>query len=267
MDTGMGTGTTTRIEIGCEAVDGGRTRVHRLVARGLLRARVLPPGEGGLARVALVQTAASLLAGDGVRIDVQAGAGSRLEVVEVAGMVAHDVRDGDGAALDVAVAVGDGARVAWLGQPLTLAAGCDLRRTTCAALAAGAALLWRDTIVLGRAGETAGRLVSSTDIHHDGAELHVEQLDTGELDLLSSSVVAGAGARVIDALALYGARADVDPPVLQLAGAGTLLALPGRSFAATAARLDPLQDRWRTTLFQEPTIVREDVHDDLRVAV
>ncbi|WP_445149915.1 urease accessory protein UreD [Baekduia sp. Peel2402] len=257
---GMGTGTTTRIEIGCDAGPDGRTRVVRLSASGLLRARVLPAGAGGVARVALVQTAASLLSGDRVALAVTAGAGCRLELVEVAGMIAHDVRGGDGAALDVSVTLAEGARVAWLGQPLTLCAGCDLQRTTRAALADDAALLWRDTLVLGRVGETAGRLASSTDIQHNGVELHVEQLDTGDLALLSSCVVAGAGVRALDTLALYGQRAD-DDQALQLARAGTLLALPAASLTTTAARLDPLQRRWSEILF--PT----HAHDELPLAV
>lgn len=254
----MRTGTTTRIEIGCVAGPDGRTRVVRLSASGLLRARVLPAGAGGVARVALVQTAASLLSGDRVALAVTAGEGCRLELVEVAGMIAHDVRGGDGAALDVSVTLAEGARVAWLGQPLTLCAGCDLQRTTRASLADGAALLWRDTLILGRAGETAGRLVSSTDIQHNGVELHVEQLDTGDRELLSSCVVAGAGARTLDTLAIYGERGDEG---LQLASAGTLLALPAASLTTTAARLDPLQRRWSETLF--PT----HAHDELPLAV
>ena len=59
-------------------------------------------------------------------------------------------------------------------RPLTLAAGCDLRRSTRVALKDGAALLWRDTLVLGRTGELPGRMVA---------------------DL-------GAGARVLDTVAL-----------------------------------------------------------------
>ena len=90
----MPTGTTTRIEIGCEE-GGGATRLTALGASGLLRARALPARDG-VARVALVQTAASLLSGDHIVMTVDCGPGCRLELVEVAGMVAHDVRGGPG---------------------------------------------------------------------------------------------------------------------------------------------------------------------------
>jgi urease accessory protein len=261
----MSTGATTRIEIRCEADASGTTRLRVLRASGLLRARALPC-DGDVARVALVQTAASLLSGDDIRLDVHCGVGCRLELVEVAGMVAHDVRGGETARYDVRVALGAGARMSWAGQPLTLAGGCDLRRKLSASLAAGSALLWRDTLILGRTGETTGRLVSCTTVHHDTRELHSERLDTGDLALLSSCVVAGAGARVIDTLALYGERAD-DGLGLQLAGPGTVWPLPGPSLAATAARLDPAQARWRTTLLHTTTGLREDALDDVRLAV
>ena len=79
--------------------------------------------------------------------------------------------------------------------------------------------------------------------------------------------MAGAGARALDTLALYGRRAEGDQ-ALQLAGEGTLIALPAASLTTTAARLDPLARRWRQTLF--PTLAtrfREDAHDDVRLAV
>jgi urease accessory protein len=181
-------------------------------------------------------------------------------------MVPHDGRGGAPARYDVRVALDVDARLSWAGQPLTLAGGCDQRREMSAALAAGSALLWRDTLVLGRAGETPGRLSSAVTVHRDARELHAEHLDTGDLALLSSCVVAGADARVIDTLALYGRRAT-DGQGLQLAGPGTVWPLPGPSLAATAARLDPAQDRWRTSLFDTTTGLREDARDDVRLAV
>jgi len=263
----MATGTTTRIEIRCEADASGATRLRDLAASGLLRARALRSA-GGVARVALVQTAASLLRGDDVRITVRGGPRCRLEIVEVAGMVAHDVRGGAAAHYDVRVALGAGARLCWAGQPLTLAAGCHLHRTVSASLAAGSVLLWRDTLILGRVGETTGRLSSSTAVHHGLRELHAEHLDTGDPALVSSCVVAGAGARVIDTLALYGERAaDGDHHGLQLAGPGTVWPLPGPSLAATAACLDPAQARWRASLFPPTTGLREDARDDAALAV
>lgn len=256
--------TSASVEIRCEEV-GGATRLRGLAACGLLRARALPSRDG-VARVALVQTAASLLSGDHIMMTVDCGPGCRLELVEVAGMVAHDVRGGPGARLDVRVGLRAGARLSWAARPLTLAAGCDLRRDTCVELEAGAALLWRDTVVLGRTGEAPGRMVADLNVRCAAAELHVERLDTGDVELLSSPVVLGAGARVLDTLALYGARAGQEEGTLQLLGPGTISPLPARSLAAAARTLDPVQARWRAALFCDDQ-PEEGTTDDLRLAL
>jgi urease accessory protein len=252
------------VEIRCEAA-GGATRLTSLGAAGLLRARALPSRDG-VARVALVQTAASLLCGDHIMMTVNCGPGCRLELIEVAGMVAHDVRGGQGAHLDVRVALGAGARMSWAARPLTLAAGCDLRRSTRVQLEDGAALLWRDTVVLGRTGEAPGRMVADLDVCWAGAELHAERLDTGDQELLSSPVVLGAGARVLDTLALYGARASPGESILQLAGPGTIRPLPAPTLAAAARTLDPLQAHWRAALFCDDH-PEQGTTDDLRLAL
>jgi urease accessory protein len=256
--------TTTSVEIRCESASG-TTRLSGLSASGLLRARALPTRDG-VARVALVQTAASLLSADHITMTVDCGAGCRLELVEVAGMVAHDVRGGPGAQLDVRVALGAGARMSWAARPLTLAAGCDLRRSTRVDLHPDAVLLWRDTIVLGRAGEAPGRMVADLDVRRAETELHAERLDTGDLELLSSPVVLGAGARVLDTLALYGARAPQAEGTLQLVGPGTIRPLPAPSLATAARMLDPLQARWRADLFCDDH-PEQGTTDELRLAL
>ncbi|WP_205698316.1 urease accessory protein UreD [Conexibacter sp. SYSU D00693] len=196
-----------------------------------------------------MQTTASLLAGDEVALDVRLGPGARLELVEVAGLVAHDVRGGTPARLDVEVVLGPGACLSWDAQPLVLAAGCDLRRTTSVELAAGAAALLRDTVVLGRTGQEPGRAHSALHVALEGRPLHAEQLDTADLPLLRSAVVLG-DARVLDAVALFGRRA-ADRDALQLAGPGSVLPVPAPSLAAAHRRTGPAARAWRRTLFTQ----------------
>lgn len=234
----------TRIEIACRR-RGAETVVDRLASCGLLRARLLPP-RGGLARVALVQTAASLLSGDVVRIDVVAGPGTALEIVEVAGLVAHDVRGGAPADLVTEIVIADGAHVVWDAQPLVLAAGCDLQRRTGFHLSGDAAVLASDTLVLGRHGEEPGRARTTLSAFRDGAELHVETLDSGDRTLLRSPVVAG-DARILHQTALLGRRGDA-PDALQLAGPGTLLPVLSPSLAEADRRIAPVRKRWRALL-------------------
>ncbi|WP_353866764.1 urease accessory protein UreD [Svornostia abyssi] len=140
-----------------------------------------------------MQTAASLLAGDRLEIDVRCGPGARLRLVDVAALVAHDVRGGEPAQVEVRLEVGARARLEWEAQPLVLAAGSAVRRHTEVELRRGAAALLRDTLVLGRAGELAGRLSTHTDVRHESRPLHAEALDTGDVGLLRSP--GGAGQR------------------------------------------------------------------------
>ncbi|MBJ7328891.1 MAG: urease accessory protein UreD [Solirubrobacteraceae bacterium] len=242
--TRIRTSTPTRIEI-VATRDGSVTRLTRLAGRGLLRARMLP-ADGDVARVALVQTAASLLTGDRVQIDVRCGPGARLRLVDVAAIVAHDVRGGDPAEMDVRLEVGARARLEWDAQPFVLVAGADVRRHTEVELRGGGAALLRDTLVLGRARELAGRLVTSTEVVRDGRPLHVESLDTGDVGLLRSPAVIG-GAKVIDTLALYGARAE-DAAAFQLAGPGSIRPTLARSLADAERGTGPVRAAWRAAL-------------------
>lgn len=198
--------------------------------------------------MALVQTAASLLAGDRVELDVRCGPGARLRLVDVAALIAHDGRGGEAAELDVRLDVGAHARLEWEAQPLVLAAGSVVHRATQATLRHGGAALLRDTLVLGRAGELAGHLVTTSDVRLEGRPLHAECLDTGDVGLLRSPVVLGR-AKVLDALALYGARAE-DEAAFQLAGLGTLRQEPAVSLAQAARRMGAAPQAWRAALLK-----------------
>lgn len=242
--------TSTRIEI-VAARDGAATRLIRLGGCGLLRPRALS-ADDDVACVALVQTAASLLAGDHVVIDVRCRPGARLRLVDVAALLAHDGRGGERAELEVHLDVGAGARLEWDAQPLVLSAGSLVRRTTAVTLGRGAAALLRDTLVLGRAGELAGHLATSSDVRLDGRPLHADALDTGDVGLVRSPVVLG-GAKVLDTLALYGARAD-DPHAFQLAREGTLRQELAPSLAAATRALRGAPAAWRAALLHEDVV-------------
>ena len=155
---------------------GGRTAAVAL-AGGALRPRVLAAREGHL-RVALVQATAGLLAGDQLTIEVTVGAGTTLELVEPAATVAHDSRGGPVARWTAELELEPGARLVWLAAPFIVAAGARVRRCVRAELAEGAALLARETLVLGRAGEGPGRALSETRVRHAGRALLEEALHT-----------------------------------------------------------------------------------------
>ncbi len=149
-------------------------------------------------RVALVPEQAVLLAGDRVTVSVRVGAGQSLELVEPGGTVAYAMR-GHTAHWDVDVEVEPGGRLVWRGEPLVVAQGADVRRTTRVDLGAGAAVVLRETLVLGRHGEAPGRLVARTDVHRDGEEVLVEELDAavglGPHRVLDQSLCLGLACR------------------------------------------------------------------------
>jgi urease accessory protein len=128
-------------------------------------------------RVALVPEQAVLLAGDHVTVAVRVGAGQRLEIVEPGGTVAYAMR-GSSARWEVRVEVEAGGSLVWHGEPFVVAEGADVRRSTSIDLAAGACLRFRETLVLGRSGEAAGRLVTRTDARREGVPVLVEELDS-----------------------------------------------------------------------------------------
>lgn len=207
------------------------------------RPRILPARDGW-ARVALVQSRASLLRADEVSVAVEIGPGACLELVELGALLALNARGGDVATVSVSVDVADGGRLIWLGQPLIVGTGARVAASLRASLAADALLLRGDGVVLGRAGEECGALRSRTRIERDGGPLVDETLCTDDPQVLRSGVVAG-DATMIAAVTLAGARdEDGGDGVMQAHGEASLWrgAGPTVEIGAAAARI---AERWR----------------------
>ena len=202
---------------------------------GALAPRVLTAGPTS-ARVALVGTRALLLGGDDVRLDVAVEEGCLLELVEVAGTVAYDGR-GAPASWTVRVRLAAGARLVWHGEPFVVSAGADVTRRLDVDLAPGAVACLRETLVLGRAGEEGGRVLSGTRARLAGAALLADDLDLRSADVRRSPAVLGAS-RCVDSLLLLGARRQ-EAGSLQLDGPGTVLRWLGRR-----AHESPLAAAW-----------------------
>jgi urease accessory protein len=207
----------------------------------LLRPRVVA---GTPLRIALVQTAACLLAGDDLRIAVRVGPGAALELIEPAATVAHHGRGGRArwsASVDVE------GTLCWVGAPFVVAAGARVERSLRVDVADGGRALLRDLLVLGRAGEPPGALRSRTELRHGGRPLLVEALDTTDLALARSAAVLG-DAKVLDTIALVGAVAPALPDTWRLPGAGMLRSLPAVSAAAADAAAEPVLRVWDSAL-------------------
>jgi len=227
----------------------------------------------GPLRVALVQAHAGLLAGDQLTIEVRVGAGTALELVEPAATVAHDARGGPVARWTAEVELEPGARLIWLAAPFIVSAGARVRRCLRADLAEDSAMLARETLVLGRAGEGPGRALSETSVRYDGRPLLEEALHTATA---RSPVVAGSAARspeaaggavrspamifgsagparsagvpakAIDTLMLLGLRPPPAPDTWALHGPGAVRAFPAASCAEADAAARAVIADWRS---------------------
>ena len=155
-------------------------------------------------RVALVPEQAVLLAGDHVRISVRVAAGEVLEIVEPGGTVAYAMRARQ-ARWDVRIEVEDGGSLVWHGEPFVVAQGADVHRHTSVRLGQASRVRLRETLVLGRSGEGAGRLVLRTEVRRDGVPVLVEELDAalglGPHRVLDQVLCVGSGCTA-DGLAL-----------------------------------------------------------------
>ena len=205
--------TTTRIE-----VKAGAAGPDTAVSSGVIRVRPLR-GAPGVLRLGLVATEALLLAGDAVRVEVSAAGPVAVEIVEIAGTVAYDMRGGT-ARWEVSAELSDGAGLTWEAQPFVVSAGADVDRTTTLTADVGCTATLRETLVLGRAGQEGGALRADTRITVGGSPLLVERLDLG------SDARAGwatlHGHRCLDTLTTVGHRLPDDPGTLQLEGCGSV---------------------------------------------
>jgi urease accessory protein len=220
---------------------GGRTVAAVLAGSELVRPRVLA-GPG--LRIALVQTAACLLAGDDLALEVSVGPGAALELIEPAATIAHHGRSGPAASWSADVRVAGSLR--WTAAPFVVAAGADVTRTLRVDVAAGGVALLRDLLVFGRAGEEPGALRSETELRHAGRPLLVEALDTRDPAFRSPAVVGDA--KVLDTIALVGTVPLPFPDTWELPGEGALRSLPAVTAAAADAAAGPLLRAWGALL-------------------
>ena len=207
----------------------GRPRVSS--SGGPLRVVTLSAGPDG-ARVALVPTRALLLAGDAVQVECEVGDGLALHVQETSGTVAYDMRGGS-ASWSFTARVGVGSRLVLDSLPWVSSGGSDVARSTSIHLLAGASLLARETLVLGRSGEVAGALESLTTITRGTCPVLVEELHAAHLGpsrVLDSVLAVGAGDQPL----------PDGPRPLRLETGDLLWRRLGREAHETAAALDPV---------------------------
>jgi urease accessory protein len=191
----------------------------------------------GWARVVLVQTIAGPLSGDRATIEVDVGPDAALELVGNGATVALPCEEP--ARHELRFRLHPGARLAWLPDPVILSAGCNLVASLELELAAGAAAVTREIVVLGRHGEAPGRYRSSLRCELEARALLHDAVEVDDGAVGASSPAVLSGARVFAALALLGIAPPerFDPDELALAGPGRVLRALAQDTASLRARV------------------------------
>ncbi len=216
--------------VAVELVDG--RHVARLT-QGLLRPQVVA-ADARRCRIGLLATTALLLGGDVVELDVRVGPGARLDLFDVAGTIANHGR-GLPCGWHVRLDVATGGGLTYAGEPFVVADGAEVTRTLDVGLAADAAAVLRDTVVLGRAGQTGGSLRSLTAVRRAGRPVLVEDQRLDAAWWRAAPGMLGRH-RVVDTVTWLGRAAPVATTATTYAlveGAGTLARWLGTSLAGS----------------------------------
>jgi urease accessory protein len=198
---------TARIVAGHD-VATGRTRCTSLVSAPPLTLRATA---GGV--VHLVGSAAGPVGGDQLHLSVAVGPCGSLTVHTVAASIALPGPTAEPSALDVDAEVGEGARLRWLPEPTIAVRGCDHRASSHLRLAAGARLVWREVVVLGRHDEGGGSLLQRLRVDVDGRPLVRNDLAVGPAWPASQGPAGTGGAKAVGTALVVGPEvARVRPP-------------------------------------------------------
>jgi urease accessory protein len=217
---------------------GGRLAVTALRRGSRVAPRVLATG-ASVVRAAFVPFQAGPLGGDRDVVRMRVGAGAALVIEPIAATLALPGR----IELVLDVEVGEGGRLVLDEPPLIVAAGADVVRAVRLRLAAGAVVAVRDTVVLGRSGETPGRLAATLRATLDGVPLLHDTLLVEPATWTADAHVALApGHRAIGTVSLLGARADDD--AFALHGPGALRRASGAGAAEAEAALAETWGEW-----------------------
>ena len=196
--------TTTRI-----VVEAGADRQRVRLQPSLLRGQVTANNADGC-QIGLVATTALLLGGDTVELVVEVGPAAVLDLFDVAGTVAYHGR-GVPAGWHTTITVAEGGRLRYRGEPFVVADGAEVSRHLALALEGDARCVLRETLVLGRQGETGGWLRSRTEAYRDGCPIWLEEQDLDPDGIRSLPGILGP-ARVIDSLVSLGPPPEAPVP-------------------------------------------------------
>lgn len=198
-------------------------------------------GEARPARVCVAAGAAGPVGGDRLALAVDVGEGSSLVLRDVSATLLLPGARGEESRLGVDVSVGPEATLVWLPEPVIAASNClhvgDIRVT----LAAGARLLLREELLLGRFGEEPGTVRQSLRVSIDGRPLLHQQLAVGgDATAWAGPAVTGGHRAIGTLLVVEPGWGDEPPAATPLAGDAALLPLEGPAVLVSALCPDAL---------------------------
>jgi urease accessory protein len=185
----------------------------------------------------LVGTSASPVADDDVTVRVTVRRECRAVVRTNAATI---LWAGRGSRHEVLAEVGPGGHLEWRPEPVVATGRCDHHQSATVELAAGATLLWREVLVLGRHGEEPGRLRSDLEVRIGGAPLFCHTLEIGPPGWDGPTVLGGHRAVAFALTAGAGRPAPEAGPqwcVTPLDGPGGYALALGRTVLEAEGRL------------------------------
>jgi urease accessory protein len=245
---------TAALGVEAVALPGGavRSRIRTLRSQAPLMLRPTHPkgpepwtgDDAGASRVCLAAGAAGPIGGDAYTLDVEVGAGSSLVLREISASLLLPGPHAEQSTLRTTVQVGAGATLVWLPEPMIAARGCHHRTDVRVELAAGARLVLREELLLGRHGEQPGAVAARVRIRLDGRPLLHQDLTLGPGAVGWDSAAVTGGRRAFGSLVVVDpAWEDTPPPAALLGDAAAVLPLPGPAALVSAVAADALQLR------------------------
>ncbi len=219
---------------------GGRSVVTRCSGAAPVAPRIVTGDRADWAQVVLVSSIAGPLAGDRVSLEVEVGAGARLDLRSAAATIAYPAagRHHERSSQRMRCTVGTEGRLRWRQAELVLVSGSRHESLVELHLESGGAAVVEETVIGGRHGEPGGSLVASMHCNLDGRPLLREGVIIEPKDPVTTSVVVLGGARVYGSVSLLGLSAvSENPGELRLAGTGCLLRAIADDALAVSRRL------------------------------
>jgi urease accessory protein len=193
-----------------------------------------------VARVSLTAGAGGPVGGDELHLRVQVGPGSSLVLSEISPTLVLPGPHGGQSRLRVDVEVGAGGTLIWMPEPVIAARDCDHVNDVRVELDEQARLFLREELLLGRHGETGGRVVQRISVRRGGRPLYRTDLELGSV-AASTPAVAGGHRALGSAIVVDPDWTRSGPPgVQQLPGRAARLPLAGPAVVLTALADDNL---------------------------